>query len=208
MGPVQCSCPDAICFPSLSPRHTVPITAPASPDLLHSTTAILLETSLKHQGSMSPERHTERSEGHRHPSPSENPPNRKAPDRATRQHLKGQGKRTIGCRHPSYSHPSLLQQDWVLHRPQKKILPRGWGGMGSPSWHISTQRRPRSMGPCRLGLHGQHLHLAWTQECLLFAGGGGGGVCVCLVAFKGSPSTEQDLNKTRLVESLPWGSRP
>lgn len=29
----------------------------------------------------------------------------------------------------SYSHPSLLQQDWVLHRPQKKFSRGGGGGM-------------------------------------------------------------------------------
>lgn len=102
-------------------------------------------------------------------------PSQQKGSRATCQHLKGQGKPTMGSCHRSYSHPSLLQQDWVLHHPQKKFSRGGGGGdVGSPSWYISTQRRPRSMGPCRLGLHGQHLHLAWTQECLLFAGGGAG----------------------------------
>lgn len=134
------------------------------------------------------------------------PSQQKGSRQSQRQHLKGQGKRTMGSGPRSYSHPSLLQQDWVLHRPQKKFS-RGGGGGGcwesflahldpeAPTKHGTLQTWAPRPTPSP-GLDPGMSSVCW---------GRGGG---CLVAFKGSPSTEQDLSETRLVESLPWGSRP
>lgn len=68
--------------PLLLPWHrtlslSIPMTAPVCPDPLPSTTAILLEMSLQHKGSVSPEQHTGRDPKLiTNPAPSETPPNK------------------------------------------------------------------------------------------------------------------------------------
>jgi len=193
--------------PLLLPWHqtlslSIPMTAPVCPDPLPSTTAILLEMSLQHKGSVSPEQHTRRDPKLiTNPASSETPPNKGSFPRPGIRRVREQN---IGSCHLSYSHPDLLQQQRVLHfqeRPDRSNTPVGAGCQES-----CLAKQPgcaqEEWDPADLGsmAHALPPGLAPGTSSVCSEG--------CLVASKGSQLLEQGTVETRLGGVTTLGVMP